>query len=133
MIYIPSRERWGKTKITVAKSKRSSDANTAGELKTAAETAVTDYLTSVDAINSPDNAADVTITFSSATMASGYGDGTLDNYFQQAAGSKEIKSKVHPSENFNVIVVVKPGDVASYDVKYSGASSGEDIFANGTK
>ena len=32
----------------VAKSKRSSDAHTAGELKTAAETAVTDYLTTVD-------------------------------------------------------------------------------------
>jgi type IV pilus assembly protein PilA len=35
----------------VAKSKRSSDANTAGELKTAAETAVTDYITSVDALS----------------------------------------------------------------------------------
>ena len=118
----------------VAKSKRSSDANTAGELKTAAETTVTDYLTSVDAINAPDNTTDVKITIDSSTMTSDFTDAAhFDPLFQQAAGTKAITSKVHPSEHFNVIINVKPGDIASYEVKYSGTSSGEDIFANGTK
>ena len=114
----------------VAKSKRSSDANTAGELKTAAETAVTDYLTTVDSIVAPGGTAK-TITIPSNTMTSDFNT-TFDGIFQQAAGSKAIMSKVHPSEHFVVKIDVQPGDIASYTVEYSTSTS-EDIFANGTK
>ena len=114
----------------VAKSKRSSDANTAGELKTAAETAVTDYLTTVDSIVAPGGSAK-TIKIESDDMKSDF-NATFDGIFQQAAGTTPIKSKVHPSEYFVVTIDVQPGDIASYSVSYN-LSTSENIFENGTK
>ena len=89
----------------VAKSKRSSDANTAGELKTAAETTVTDYLTSVDALG----AGTITITgaanngawaFSDDNVVTGYKKADFSKIFTQAAGTTAPQSKVHPDDSF---------------------------------
>lgn len=123
----------------VAKSKRSADANTAGELKTAAETAVTDYLTTKGIIVSTSATANGTITINSNTMTatgnscdSGFVDADFQAIFQEAAGTAAQMSKVHPGEHFVVTITVKPGDIASYNVAYSTHST-EDIFENGTK
>ena len=126
----------------VAKSKRSADANTAGELKTAAETAVTDYLTTKGIIVSTNATGNGTIKINSNTMTvdtpsgtdSGFSSSDFQDIFQEAAGTAAQMSKVHPGEHFVVTITVKPGDIASYKVAYSGAAhSLEDIFENGTK
>ena len=123
----------------VAKSKRSSDANTAGELKTAAETAVTDYLTTVDDLK------DGTITITGSTTGGAWtitpsgnltltqntsGD-TFTSIFTSAAGSTSPMSKVHPAESFKVIITVDTKTNASYVVNYTTTST--DIFAEATK
>lgn len=127
----------------VAKSKRSSDANTAGELKTAAETAVTDYLTSVDALKK----GTITITADkNSSSSTGWvwkydADTTTANItatapsfktiFESAAGSTAPKSKVHPSESFEVKIVVAEDESATYSVNYTTTKT--DIFAEATK
>lgn len=122
----------------VAKSKRSSDANTAGELKTAAETAITDYLTSVDALD------EQTITITGATGAGDPGAWTISSdkntfktsdfstIFTTAAGSTAPKSKVHPTDSFKVTITVFANESASYAVAYV-TDTATDIFKAATK
>ena len=119
----------------VAKSKRSSDANTAGELKTAAETTVTDYLTSKDDLGAgtieikgtPNGAW----TFSDDDVVTGYKKADFQSIFESAAGAKAPQSKVHPSESFKVTITIDSVSNATYDVNYSTTST--DIFAEATK
>ena len=131
----------------VAKSKRSSDANTAGELKTAAETAVTDYITSVDALKAG------TITIKGVTDSSkstgfkwdwdnvGSGTGvkvgttapTFQTIFESAAGDAAPKSKVHPDDTFVITVTVAADESAKYEVNYVKTDNSTDIFAAATK
>ena len=125
----------------VAKSKRSSDANTAGELKTAAETTVTDYLTSVDAINVADGKVG-TITLSAnggdAWTEPTVSDTTIQKdkfleIFTQAAGKNAPQSKVHPDDGFVVTIKVLPNESATYEVNYIKTANSTDIFAAATK
>ena len=125
----------------VAKSKRSSDANTAGELKTAAETTVTDYLTSVDAINVADGkvgkielSAKGGVDWSEPTVT----DTTIQKdrfleIFTQAAGKTAPQSKVHPDDGFVVTISVLPNESATYAVNYIKSTNSTDIFAAATK
>ena len=121
----------------VAKSKRSSDANTAGELKTAAETTVTDYLTSVDALKK----GTITITGQATGWKYEVGDTgattgttptTFQTIFESAAGKTAPKSKVHPSEYFYITIEIAEDESATYDVHYTGADS-TNIFEAATK
>lgn len=122
----------------VAKSKRSSDANTAGELKTAAETTVTDYLTSVDALKEgtitiTGGASGWTYAVGSTGATTGTTGTTFQTIFESAAGKTAPKSKVHPSEYFFVTIEVAEDESATYDVHYTGADSALNIFEAATK
>ena len=122
----------------VAKSKRSSDANTAGELKTAAETAVTDYLTTVDDLAAGSIVIDGStgswvVTPTTLTLTANTAGDTFTSIFTSAAGSSAPKSKVHPAESFKVTIVVDDKTNATYSVSYSGTNSTKDIFAEATK
>jgi type II secretory pathway pseudopilin PulG len=121
----------------VAKSKRSSDANTAGELKTAAETTVTDYLTSKDDLG----AGTITITggttgtrpwdFPNDGAVKGYVKDDFQKIFESAAGKTAPQSKVHPSESFKITITIDKVSNATYEVNYTKTST--DIFAEATK
>ena len=122
----------------VAKSKRSSDANTAGELKTAAETAVTDYLTSVEDLGKQK----ITITgaknggwsFGSDQTGAGFKAADFKKIFESAAGTGAPTSKVHPNSSFVVTVDIDDVSNATYSVNYTEpAYSTVDIFKEATK
>ena len=123
----------------VAKSKRSSDANTAGELKTAAETTVTDYLTSKDDLGAgtititgaPNNGAWTFPGDSDSGIPTGYKQADFQSIFESAAGKKAPQSKVHPSESFKITITIDGTSNATYDVNYSTTST--DIFAEATR
>ena len=120
----------------VAKSKRSSDANTAGELKTAAETAVTDYLTSKEDLG------EGTITITGAAhkgdwsyngTCAGYVEDDFEEIFESAAGEKAPESKVHPNDSFVVTITIDDKTNAKYEVNYADSANSTDIFAAATK
>ena len=120
----------------VAKSKRSSDANTAGELKTAAETTVTDYLTSVNNLG----AGTIKITgakdteWDAESSVDGYQDADFESIFKTAAGKTAPTAKVYPQESFNIFITIDDATNATYDVRYTNdTSSAIDIFKEATK
>ncbi len=128
----------------VAKSKRSSDANTAGELKTAAETTVTDYLTSKDNLEGKSDSG-CTITIEGPQTGAGawkYGSKDVNGYveadfkeiFESAAGDTAPASKVYPKDSFKITITVDTKSQCKYEVNYADtANHSTDIFAAATK
>ena len=127
----------------VAKSKRSSDANTAGELKTAAETTVTDYLTSKDNLEGTSDTG-CTITISGPTTGAGawdydssgvngYVEADFKEIFESAAGTTAPASKVYPKDSFKITITVDTKSQCKYEVNYATPSHSTDIFAAATK
>lgn len=122
----------------VAKSKRSSDANTAGELITAIQTAVTDYEMGVGTLTGQTIEVDTSAaTWSGSAVATPDGDDTgttIAKSMQKAASSTTaLMSKVYPKEGFKVKAIIQDTDDATYTVRYSGAHSGVDPILEGTK
>jgi len=99
----------------VAKAKRSSDVNTAGELKSAMEMALMDGMTGASnaIFEIPDG--DIYLKFTTDTMSFSQVSGatidtsTLTALAQSALGSNPIKSKVYPNEYF-VLTLEKTND-----------------------
>ena len=123
----------------VAKSKRSADANTAGELITAIQTAVTDYEMGTGTLTGKtvvvDTSAD-TWTGTSSNTADGtdtIGNAIATSRQKAASSTTALKSKVYPQEGFTVKAVIKNTDDATYTVRYSGEHSGVDPILEGTK
>jgi prepilin-type N-terminal cleavage/methylation domain-containing protein len=125
----------------VAKSKRSADANTAGELITAIQTAVTDYEMGTGTLTGKtvevDTGADDTWkgkSYDTADEAEDKIGKTIAESMQRAASSTtKLMSKVYPQEGFTVKAVIKDTDDATYTVRYNGEHSGVDPILAGTK
>ena len=110
----------------VARAKRSSDANTAGELKSAMEMAMMDMMTGASnaAIELPSgtvvleyDTSDMKFDSSSSLAAS---DLTiLEGLLKNTLGDGPIYSKVHPSESFVVKVEKTVKDTVEIKVTYS--------------
>jgi len=110
----------------VARAKRSSDVNTAGELKSAMEMAIMDVMTGASnaAIELPSgtvvleyDTSDMKFDSSSSLAAS---DLTiLEGLLKNTLGDGPIYSKVHPSESFVVKVEKTVKDTVEIKVTYS--------------
>ncbi len=119
----------------IAKSKRSADANTAGELITAIQTAVTDYETTIGTLTGKT----IKVTTTAATWSSDETATTSETdaskkvaeFMQKAASSVGValKSKVYPQEGFIVTARIEGTDDATYKVTYSGHTDINPILA----
>ena len=110
----------------VARAKRSSDANTAGELKSAMEMAIMDMMTGASnaAIELPSgtvvleyDTSDMKFDSSASLAASDLT--VLEGLLKNTLGDGPIYSKVHPSESFVVKVVKTVKDTVEIKVTYS--------------
>lgn len=99
----------------VAKAKRSSDANTAGELRSATEMALMDVMTSASNSAYEIETGNIYLEFTTDAMEFKEGSGSssvltddeltiLTKLMKNTIGNNEIHSKVYPKEYFKVIV-----------------------------
>ena len=115
----------------VAKSKRSADANTAGELITAIQTAVTDYEMGVGTLTGKTvevntKNATWTGTSSNTSPADEIGDEIAKKMQKAASSTTALMSKVYPQEGFLVTAKIEGTDDATYTVTYTDAHKGID-------